>query len=221
MVLTLRHNRSIHHRRGRRWRSAPALRYVSVHKRSAWSKYRLLLFLFLAPSQGAIDGEETNVAIGQTDQVGWSLISINICICISIYRLCRKKNICFWSQKLHVFCSESYVDIVLGLHVDELVLVCIGKEKNHLPIKSATVSVITWFNFLCLGSHIWWLHWVPIALRFGIRILTSGCLDWMDPLFSYGMVKQKQISPSWLTQAIVQTAERRWCPLIQLILFGF
>lgn len=160
MVLTLRHNRSIHHRRGRRWRSAPALRYVSVHKRSAWSKYRLLLFLFLAPSQGAIDGEEINVAIGQTDQVGWSLISINICICISIYRLCRKKNICFWSQKLHVFCSESYVDIVLGLHVDRCA-----------------------FNFLCLGSHIWWLHWVPIALRFGIRILTSGCLDWMDPVF--------------------------------------
>lgn len=116
-----------------------------------------------------------------------------------------------------LICSESYVDIMLGLHVDELVLVWIGKEKNYLPIKSATVSVITWFNFLCLGSHIWWLHWVPIALRFGIRILTSGCLDWMDPLFSYGMVKQKQINPSWLTQAIVQTTARRWCPLIQLI----
>lgn len=52
-----------------------------------------------------------------------------------------------------LICSESYVDIMLGLHVDELVLVWIGKEKKYLPIKSATVSVITWFNFLCLGSQ--------------------------------------------------------------------
>lgn len=88
---------------------------------------------------------------------------------------------------LMLICSESYVDIVLGLHVDESVLVWIGKEKTHLPIKSATVSVITWFNFLYLGSHIWWLHWVPVALRFGIRILTR--LDGSSVFLWYGQTE--------------------------------